>query len=103
MFWQQTLKPDASEIGMPRLVWPGDPTNRTVKNIRSGLAGLGVGLNLTVRNVATHSDRELTEQDALEQLGAYSHFARLLDQCQIQRSAGCPTEAAASASQQHSS
>jgi hypothetical protein len=57
---------------------------------RSGAVGralnnLATGLNLTVRNVATHTRDELTEQEGMERLAAYSCFARLLDQCEIRR------------------
>ncbi|GAA4659030.1 hypothetical protein GCM10023347_07940 [Streptomyces chumphonensis] len=41
--------------------------------------------DLTVRNVATHTRDELTEQEGMEQLAAYSYFARLLDQCEVRR------------------
>jgi len=46
---------------------------------------LAKGHNLTVRNVATHTREELTEQEGMEQLGAYSHLARLLDKCTVVR------------------
>ncbi|WP_030683675.1 TIGR02391 family protein [Streptomyces cellulosae] len=49
------------------------------------LNNLATGLNLTVRNVATHTRDELTEQEGMERLAAYSYFARLLDQCEIRR------------------
>lgn len=96
-FWQQTLKPEEPEIGIPRLAWPGDPNDRTVRSMRGGLAGLAAGLNLTVRNVSTHSNHEMSEQEALEQLGAYSYLARLLDQCEIRRIDGCSTVTEATA------
>ena len=40
---------------------------------------LATGLNLTVRNVTTHTRTELSEQEAMERLAAYSYLARLLD------------------------
>jgi hypothetical protein len=46
---------------------------------------LATGLNLTVRNVTTHTRDELTEQQAMERLAAYSYLARLLDQCTIEQ------------------
>ena len=49
------------------------------------LNALATGLNLTVRNVATHTRDELSEQEGMERLAAYSYFARLLDQCDIWR------------------
>ena len=89
-FWQQTLSPGAPEPNRPRLIWPGDPDHKTTKSVRGGLQplatalnGLATGLNLTVRNVTTHTRAELSEQEAMEQLAAYSYLARLLDRCEI--------------------
>jgi hypothetical protein len=72
--------------------WPGDPADKTTKSMRGGiepltkaLNQLATGLNLTVRNVTTHTRQELTEQEAMERLAAYSYLARLLDQCEIRR------------------
>jgi Protein of unknown function (Hypoth_ymh) len=91
-FWKQTLSPGEPEMGKPKLAWPGDPTDKTTKSMRGGLEPLGkalnslaTGLNLTVRNVTTHTRDELTEQEGMERLAAYSYFARLLDKCEIRR------------------
>jgi Protein of unknown function (Hypoth_ymh) len=91
-FWQQTLAAGNPMPGQPKLVWPGEETSLTTKSMRGGLEplatalnNLATGLNLTVRNVATHSRKELTEQHAMERLAAYSYLARLLDQCKIRR------------------
>lgn len=90
VFWQQTLSPGAPELGKPKLVWPGASEDKTVKSMRGGLEplakalnALATGLNLTVRNVTTHTRSELSEQEAMERLAAYSYLARLLDQCEI--------------------
>jgi hypothetical protein len=92
-FWQQTLSAGEPDAGKPKLAWPGPAEDQTVKSMRGGLAplagalnNLATGLNLTVRNVATHTRDELTEQEGMERLAAYSYFARLLDQCEIRRS-----------------
>jgi hypothetical protein len=76
----------------PKLVWPGAPADKTVRSMRGGLEplakalnNLATGLNLTVRNVTTHTRHEFSEQHALERLAAYSYLARLLDECQIDR------------------
>ncbi len=91
-FWQQALSAGAPEPGKPKLAWPGPAEDQTAKSMRGGLAplagalnNLATGLNLTVRNVATHTRDELTEQEGMERLAAYSYFARLLDQCEIRR------------------
>lgn len=90
-FWQQTLSPGDPELGKPKLRWPGDPGDKTTKSMRGGveplaksLNNLATGLNLTVRNVTTHTRDELSEQEAMERLAAYSYLARLLDQCDVE-------------------
>jgi hypothetical protein len=92
VFWQQTLSPGDATPERPKLSWLGDPSDKTVRSMRGGLEplakalnNLATGLNLTVRNVTTHTRDELSEQHALERLAAYSYLARLLDECQIDR------------------
>lgn len=91
-FWQQALSSEPAQPGKPRLRWPGDQEDRTARSIRGGLeplarslSGLATGLTQTVRNPATHSRDELTEQEAMESLAALSLLGRLLDQCEIER------------------
>jgi hypothetical protein len=84
-FWGQSLASEPAKPGVPRLRWPGPDTDNTVRSMREGLMGLARGLNLAVRNVATHSREEISEQDGMERLGAYSYLARQLDQCEIER------------------
>lgn len=91
MFWQQTLSAGEPLPDRPKLVWPGEPSDKTTKSMRGGLepmakalTNLATGVNLTVRNVTTHTRDEFTEQEAMERLAAYSYLARLLDQCEIQ-------------------
>jgi hypothetical protein len=38
-------------------------------------------LNLIVRKATTHTRNELTEQEAMVRIAAYSYLARLLDKC----------------------
>jgi hypothetical protein len=92
VFWQQTLSPGVAMSGKPKLTWPGDAEDKTSKSMRGGLEplakslnGLATGLNLTIRNVTTHTRDELNEQEAMERLAAYSYLARLLDQCTIEQ------------------
>jgi hypothetical protein len=84
-FWGQTLATEPAKPGVPRLRWPGADSDQTVRSMREGLMGLAKGLNLAVRNVATHTRTEISEQDGMERLGAYSHLARLLDGCELER------------------
>lgn len=74
-FWQQTLSDGDPKPGVPKLVWRGDPESATASNMRGGLGplakalnDLATGLNLTVRNVCTHTRDELSEQEAMERL-----------------------------------
>lgn len=92
VFWQQSLSPGDPEAQRPKIVWPGDPSDKTTKSMRGGLEplakalnSLATGLNLTVRNVTTHTRDELSEQEAMERLAAYSYLARMLDKCEIRR------------------
>lgn len=94
-FWQETLSPGEPKPGIPKLVWPGESADKTVKSVQRGLEPLGkalnalaTGFNMTVRNVATHTLNELSEQEGMERLAAYSYFARLLDQCEIRKADG---------------
>lgn len=94
-FWQQTLSSGHPEPKRPKLVWPGDSTNKTTRSMRGGLEPLAkslnqlaTGLNLTIRNVTTHTRKEMTEQEGMERLAAYSYLARLLDECEIRRASG---------------
>ena len=89
-FWQQTLSHGEPKPGRSKLVWPGDDDDKTVKSMRSGLeplakglADMASGLSLTVRNPTPHSRVELSEQEGLERLAAYSYLARMLDRCEV--------------------
>lgn len=91
-FWQQTLSTSEPKPGEPRLSWPDTGDLLTDKGMREGLSeltkslkGLTVGINLTVRNPATHETAEYDEQDAMERLAAVSLIARLLDKCEVKR------------------
>jgi hypothetical protein len=85
VFWQQTLSVGEPTPASPKLVWPGDATDKTVKSMRGGLNQLATGRNLTVRNVITHTRTDLSEQEGMERLAAYSYLARLLDECEVLR------------------
>jgi hypothetical protein len=92
VFWEQTLSPGDPAPGKPKLVWPGQDDDKTVKSVRNGirpmaksLTDLATGVNFSVRNVTTHTTGELSEQEGLERLAAYSYLARILDGCEIRR------------------
>ncbi|WJV51894.1 TIGR02391 family protein [Streptomyces flavofungini] len=67
----------------PVLTWPGDPSDRTVSSMQNGLSKYAPGLNMTVRNTATHvASDEMTAQQALERLAALSLLAHWIDECE---------------------
>ncbi|MFD5977762.1 TIGR02391 family protein [Streptomyces bacillaris] len=69
--------------GAHLLQWPGDPNDRTVNSMQNGLSKYAPGVNMTVRNTATHNTgTEMTAQDALERLAALSLLARWIDECE---------------------
>ena len=59
-----------------------------LESIAKALVNLATGVNLTIRNVTTHTQIELSEQEAMERLCAYSYLARLLDECDIRTNEG---------------
>jgi hypothetical protein len=71
------------EEGKPRLRWPGEDTDLTVKAMRSGLLQFAQGCFMAIRNPATHSTAEVARQEGLEQLAILSTLARWIDQCDL--------------------
>ncbi|MGW5312921.1 TIGR02391 family protein, partial [Nocardia thailandica] len=62
------------------------PYNRSRRETRSksmndGLRQFAPGAQMTIRNSAAHSTEKMSEQDALERLGALSLLARWVDTC----------------------
>lgn len=89
-FWQQSFSPNDPTPEQPRLRWPGEANDRTRKGLQRGIPSLTAalmhladGLASTSRNVSAHSQDNITEQEAMEQLASYSFLARLLDKCEI--------------------
>jgi hypothetical protein len=68
--WQQTFSEQDPRPGQPRRWWPGNPADRDVSTMNSGLRSFAPGVQMTIRNSAAHGVGELGEQDALERLEA---------------------------------
>lgn len=66
--WRQTFSADPPAPDKPRLRWPGEPSDRNVKSMNDGLRPFALGVQLTIRNPATHVLSDLGEQEATEQL-----------------------------------
>lgn len=61
--WQQAFSKEQPEPGKPRLRWPGDPTDQDMKTMNDGLRQYSAGVNMVIRNPATHVQEDLTEQE----------------------------------------
>ena len=81
----QVFSPSPPEIGKPRLRWPGEDTDLTVKAMRTGILQFAQGCFAAIRNPATHGTVELDPQEALEQLAILSTLARWIEQCELVR------------------
>jgi hypothetical protein len=79
----QVFSPSPPEQGKPRIRWPGDDTDLTVKAMRTGLLQFGQGCFAAIRNPATHGTTDMVPQEALEQLAVLSTLARWIDQCDL--------------------
>lgn len=81
--WQQAFSNNPPQPGQPRLRWPGDPNDQTVKSMNDGLRQFAPGAQMTIRNPATHGTGEMPEQEAAERLAVLSLLARWVDQCDL--------------------
>ena len=81
--WQQAFSSDPPQPGRPRLRWPGDQTDQTVKSMNEGLRQFAPGTQMTIRNPATHQPGEMSEQEASERLAVLSLLARWVDECDL--------------------
>lgn len=81
--WRQTFSADPPAPDKPRLRWPGEPSDRNVKSMNDGLRLFAPGVQLTIRNPATHVLSDLGEQEATERLATLSLLARWVDECQL--------------------
>jgi uncharacterized protein (TIGR02391 family) len=82
----QAFSPSAPQAGKPRLRWPGNDEDLTVKAMRVGILNTAQGVFSAIRNPATHATDELPKQEALEQLATLSVLARWIDRCELVRS-----------------
>lgn len=79
----QAFSPSPAQEGKPRLRWPGNDDDLTVKSMRVGMLNMAQGVFSAIRNVATHTTDELPKQEALEQLATLSILARWIDKCEL--------------------
>lgn len=81
--WQQAFSSNPPRPGEPRLRWPGDQNDQTVKSMNDGLRQFAPGAQMTIRNPAAHGTEEMSEQEAAERLAVLSLLARWVDQCDL--------------------
>lgn len=82
--WQEAFSvKQPNDTTKVRLRWPGNPTDETVRSMNDGLRRFAPGVQLTIRNLTTHGDEEITEQEGLERLATLSLLARWVDQCEL--------------------
>lgn len=81
--WQQAFSNNPPKPGEPRLRWPGNPADQSVKSMNDGLRQFAPGAQMTIRNPAAHGTAEMSEQEAVERLAVLSLLARWVDQCDL--------------------
>jgi hypothetical protein len=79
----QVFSKDDPRQGQVRLHMPGDKGTDTWRSRQEGLHLLAQGAFAGIRNVATHTDDEWTEQIALEHLAVLSVVARWTDETEL--------------------
>lgn len=79
----QVFSPTEPSTKQTRLHLPGERSNKTWKSRQEGLHLLAQGVFAGIRNVATHTDDEWSEQVALEHLAVLSVVARWTDETEM--------------------
>lgn len=76
----QAFSDNTPSAAQPRLRPPGDDNGRSAKSLRRGIRSYAEGCYAALRNPAAHEVQvELPEDEALEQLAAFSVLARWVD------------------------
>ncbi len=82
--FQSAYSKDDAQPGQPRLRPPGDDGQKTALSVRRGVMALAEGCYAALRNPASHDPQsDLPEEEALEQLAAFSLVARYVDNSQV--------------------
>jgi hypothetical protein len=81
--FKQAFSSNEPKLGEPRLrIIPNDGS-RDFENVHRGARDFASGLYTAIRNPISHSEGELPEHEALEQLAAFSVLARWVDTAQL--------------------
>jgi hypothetical protein len=81
--FQQAFSSDNPNPQNPRLRPDGDDNGQTSLSLRRGVMSFAEGCFAGIRNPAAHDGGDLKEQDALEQLAAFSVLARWVDGARV--------------------
>jgi uncharacterized protein (TIGR02391 family) len=79
----QVFSPNQPGASQVRLHLPGDKSSKTWRSRQEGLHLLAQGAFAGIRNVATHTEGEWSEQVALEHLAVLSVVARWADETEV--------------------
>lgn len=74
---------DEPKADLPRLRLMANDGSKTYENLHRGARSFADGLYTAIRNPGVHDGGEIPEQDALEQLAAFSILARWVDQATV--------------------
>lgn len=82
--FQESFSADPPHRGRPRLRLPNDDLGKTSTAVRRGVIAFAEGCYAALRNPLTHEvGAELSEQEAVEQLAAFSLLARWVDSAEL--------------------
>ncbi len=80
----QAFSDDPPKADRPRLRLPEDDDGKTAKSMRRGIRTYAEGCFAAIRNPAAHDDLdEMPQDEALEQLAAFSVLARWIDRANV--------------------
>jgi hypothetical protein len=83
---ESTFSPHPPKTGEPRLRFPNIADAKTRDSMTAGVHRFGVGCFKAIRNPLGHlptEQHDITPQEALEQLAAWSQFARWIDRAEV--------------------
>lgn len=79
----EAFSKEPAQVGKPRLMPPDLGSDELNRNSRNGLRELAAGCNSLIRNIRSHTNDEISEFEALEELATLSYLARKLDECAV--------------------
>lgn len=83
--FNQAFSTDPPKPGNPRLRLMADDKSKNFRSIHRGVAALADGCYAAIRNPISHMVGSLTEDEALEQLAAFSMVARWVDKATVEK------------------